>query len=89
MINSVKYFLPQIKERKFTENKVKFSFAEKYFLLIKYFNFSNNKQSNTRKFRKKFTKEAYVHRKKMKNANDLARTNVGIPLLESRTILLL
>ena len=52
MINSVKYFLPQIKERKFTENKVKFSFAEKYFLLIKYFNFSNNKQSNTRKFRK-------------------------------------
>jgi hypothetical protein len=25
----------------------------------------------------------------MKNANDLARTNVGIPLLESMTILLL
>jgi hypothetical protein len=28
-------------------------------------------------------------KKKMKNANNLARTNVGIPLLESWTILLL
>jgi len=30
-----------------------------------------------------------MYRKEMKNANDLARTNVGIPLLESMTILLL
>jgi hypothetical protein len=30
-----------------------------------------------------------MYQKKMKNANNLARTNVGIPLLESWTILLL